>query len=328
METILQWGLDCIRLIQTHASPPLNFIMRIITELGSSYAYLILLPFIYWCVDEKKGVRLAAAILISAWVNIALKLLLDQPRPFFDGYDPSADILGIKEGLGGFPSGHAQNSLVLWIIIASWVKKKRAYVIAAYAAVVFFCLLVGFSRVYLGVHFPTDVFGGWLLAGIILCVYFLTADRIEALLATRGNRAGLIACAALAFIMILYQPSRDADILKYLFMPAGLLLGMGTGRFFCGRYIGFSASSERTGTAKYLNLCVRFLLGITVMFLLYVGTGKIVDRFIESSNFRLFIFLRYILTALWVSAGAPWLFRMLRLSENVDKNVIHYQEHE
>jgi hypothetical protein len=182
--------------------------------------------------------------------------------------------------------------------------------------------------VYLGVHFPTDVFGGWLLAGILLCVYFLAAGRIEALLATRGSRAGLIACAALAFIMILYQPSRDADTLKHLFMPAGLLLGMGTGSFLCGRYIGFSASSGRTGAAKYLNLCIRFLLGITVMFLLYAGAGKIVDRFIQSSNFRLLIFLRYILTALWVSAGAPWLFRMLRLSENVEKNVIHYQEHE
>ena len=307
MEKILQWGLDCIRLVQTGANPQLTVFMKTITELGSAYAYLILIPLIYWCIDEKKCTRLAVAVLISVWINTALKLLLDQPRPFFAGYDPSVDIAGISEKLGGLPSGHAQNSLVLWVIIASWSKKKWPYFAAG-----FLCLLIGFSRVYLGMHFPTDIIGGWLLAGLVLCGYFLAGKRIEDLLAARGSRSGLITGAALSFIMILYRPA--ADVL----MPAGMILGLAIGYYLCKRYAGFSASSVmgRTGAAKFLILGIRFLLGITVMILLYVLSGKIVHRFEESGNYHLYAYLRYALTALWVFAGAPWLFRFLRLAES------------
>jgi len=305
MEAILQWGLDFIRWIQTGANPPLTMCIKIITELGSAAVYIILLPLIYWCIDEKKCLRLGTIILISIWLNIVLKSVLDQPRPFFENYDPSVGI--IHERMGGFPSGHAQNSLVMWAIIASWGKQKRFYSIAA-----LFCLLIGFSRVYLGVHFPTDVLGGWLIGGILLAVYFCTEKRIEALLAAHSPRAGLIACAALAFVMILYRPFIE------LLMPGAMILGLGTGYCLCRQYIGFNASalSNRTGVFKYLALAVRFLLGMTVMVLLFVLTEKIMVKLKGSGNYPLFMFLRFVLFALWISAGAPWLFRFLRLAEN------------
>jgi len=309
MEAILQWGLDCIRLIQTGANPPLTMCIKIITQLGSGAVYIILLPLIYWCIDEKKCLRLGTMVLISVWLNIILKAVLDQPRPFFENYDPSVGI--IHERMGGFPSGHAQNSLVMWAIIASWGKQKRFYGIAA-----LFCLLIGFSRVYLGVHFPTDVLGGWLIGGVLLAVYFCTEKRIEAQIAANSPRAGLIACAALAFVMILYRPFIE------LLMPGAMILGLGTGYYLCRFHIGFTASalSNRTGVFKYLVLAVRFLLGITVMVLLFVLTEKIMVRLKGSGNYPLFMFLRFVLFALWISAGAPWLFRFLRLAEDNAKN--------
>ena len=309
MEAVLRRGLDCIRLIQTWSSPPLTVLMKIITGLGSAYVFVILIPFIFWCIDEKKGLRLGIITLVSVWLNIFLKILLNQPRPFFEGFDPAVGM--IAERMGGFPSGHAQNSLVMWFVIASWGKKKRFFVCAA-----FFCLLVGFSRVYLGVHFPTDVFGGWMLGAILLCIYFFAGKRIENALAS--PRAAMIACAALSFVMILDRQSAE------LVMPAGLLLGLGTGCFLNKRYTGFSASCRgRTGAAKYLTLAVRFALGITVMAVLYAAAGKILPGFSKlgnfvSGNFRLLVFLLFALIALWVSAGAPWLFSFLRLSTKED----------
>jgi membrane-associated phospholipid phosphatase len=285
--------------------------MKIITGLGSAAVYIILLPLIYWCIDEKKCLRLGMMALISFWLNITLKFALNQPRPFFEGYDPSVGMIG--ERMGGFPSCHAQNSLVMFFIIASWWKQKRLYT-AAIAA--FLCLLIGFSRIYLGVHFPTDVLGGWIIGGIFLAAYFLAGKRIEALLAAHSPRAGLVACAALAFVMILYRPSVE------LLIPGAALLGLGTGYYLCRFRIGFTASvlSDRVGIFRYFTLAVRFLLGMTVMVLLFVLTEKISVKFNGSGNYPLFMFLRFVLIALWISAGAPWLFCSLRLAKNNAEN--------
>lgn len=304
MEQMLQWGLEFIRLVQTCANPPFTVVMRIITSLGSATAYLIVLPFVYWCVDERKGSLLAAAVLISVWINIALKLMLDQPRPFFEGYDPSLGM--ISERMGGLPSGHAQNSLVMLVIIASWLKRKWAYICAA-----LLCLLIGFSRIYLGVHFPTDVLGGWILGGLVLCGYFLLSGRIEALLVKGGFRAGMITSAILSFLMILYLPGEE------LLMPAGVTLGMGTGYSLNLRYVGFRSSAfcGKTGVAKYLNLLIRFLLGITGLLVIYILAGKIIPH--GSGNRALFGFVRFALAGFWGYAGAPWIYIRLHLADNL-----------
>jgi membrane-associated phospholipid phosphatase len=303
MEPLLQWGLDFIRLIQSQANPPLTILMKVFTNLGSSVAYIVILPLIYWCVDEKKGLRLGIVVLVSAWLNLSLKFLLDQPRPFFMNYDPSLGM--ISETMGGLPSGHAQNSLVLWAIIASWVNKKWFYGIAA-----LFCLLVGLSRIYLGVHFPTDVIGGWIIGGVLLGIYFFAGKQIETLLASHSPRAGLIACAALAVIMILYRPSAA------LIMPGAMILGFGTGYYLCRYKIGFSASalSGRGRREKYLFLLLRPMLGIFVVALLYAISERIMVNFEDSGNHDLFVFLRFGIIALWIAAGAPWVFRAIGLA--------------
>jgi len=308
MEEILQWGLDCIRQIQTLAViPGLTVFMRAVTHIGSTAVYIFFFPFVYWCVDEKKGLRLAVVLFISTWINLALKFFLNQPRPFFEVYDPSVGI--ITEIMGGFPSGHAQNSLVIFAILASWkiipgISRAAHFVIAA-----FLCLVTGFSRIYLGVHFPTDVFGGWLLGGLVLAVYFWAGARIEAWFESHNPRIGLTAAAALALAMNMYRPS------EYLLMSSGMILGLGVGCFLCRRYIEFNAFiKDRTGMEKRLSLLVRYVLGITAMALLYVAAGKVINGLSDSGNYHLYVFIRNTLMAVWIFAGAPWVFCKLRLA--------------
>jgi membrane-associated phospholipid phosphatase len=300
MESVLQWGLNFIRQVQSYANPPLTGFMLGITWLGSTAAYLLLLPLIYWCVDEKKGFKLGLAILISAWLNLSFKYLLNQPRPFFPGYDPSVGM--IPERLGGFPSGHAQNALVMWIITASWIKRKWAFIAASLVV-----LLVSFSRIYLGVHFPTDIPGGWALGGLVLCGWFTLKDRLELLLENAGRRAQMITAAAVSFVMILYRPDEG------LLMPGGILLGMSAGFLLNRRFIGFK--SPYAGPAKYLILAGRFILGIAVTVLIFALMQKIIPLVRNSSSFLIISFALFGLIGLWVSAGAPWLFCTARLAE-------------
>jgi membrane-associated phospholipid phosphatase len=303
MESILQWGLDFIRVVQSIASPCLTFIMKSITAIGREPVYLAF-SFFYWCIDEKKGVCLGFAVFISMWVNLSLKYLLNQPRPFFEGYDPSLAMAG--EEMGGLPSGHAQNTLVLLFIIASWLKNKLSYVCAA-----FLCLLIGFSRIYLGVHFPTDVFAGWILGGVIFCGYFFFGNKIEELLVKGGFRAAMIATAALSFIMILYLPGKE------LLVPGGVILGLGTGYCLNKRYVGFSSRAlfEMSGFSKYIMLFARIVLGYGVFLLVFFTFGKSISQNAGSQN--LYGFILTALAGLWVSVAAPWVFIKLRLAKAV-----------
>jgi undecaprenyl-diphosphatase len=302
MEQTLQWGLDFIRSVQTIKGPQLTAVMRIITGFGGMPVYL-LLPLVYWCVDEKKGLHLYITVLISLWINLSLKFLLDQPRPFFEGYDPSVGI--ISASFNGLPSGHAQIALVMYFIIASWLKKKWAYVCAA-----LLCFLIGFSRIYLGVHFPTDVAAGWLLGGVILCGYFLLRGKIEALFARGGFRAGMYASAAVSFVMILYLPNQE------LLIPGGILFGIGAGFCLNRRYIGFSSNAllGRTGIKKYLTLTARLVLGIAIAILFFLAIGKIIPQIASLNNEKLFGFACFALLGLWGSVAAPWVFVKLRLA--------------
>jgi membrane-associated phospholipid phosphatase len=303
MNSLLSWGLDIIRTIQSAASPPLTSIMKGVTFFGSGSTYMLFLPLVFWCLDEKKGIRLGITLMFSVLINLILKFVLDQPRPFWEGWDPALGM--VSENFNGFPSGHAQNSLVAGIIIASWGGKKRYYGLA-----IFFSLLIGFSRLYLGVHFPTDLLGGWILGALILAGYFLLGKRIEGTLAGGGPRMQRIATALTAFVMILYRPQAE------LLLPGAFVLSMGLGYSFTTRRLHFSAEGVfgRTGAAKFLTLGARFIAGITGTILLFALTQRL-EWGAGSPYYLLFYFFSLLFPGLWVYSGAPWLFQRLGLAE-------------
>ena len=302
MEAILQWGLDCIRLIQSYANPPLTFCMRIITSLGSAPAYIVLLPLVYWCYDEKKGLRLGAAVLISAWLNISLKFLFDQPRPFFAEYDPALGM--IPERLGGFPSGHAQLAVLALVPPAVWY--ARRYRIrgggplppaAVWTAAALLILAVSFSRVYLGVHFPQDIVGGWLFAALCLAVFFAVERRPV----PRPFKLRLAFVAAASLVMNALYPQDS--------VPGALLLGFAAGYAVLREKIAFTTAGVPPRTAA-----LRLLAGFTGAFALYLALKALFPGS-SSAWYAFFRFTRYAVVGLWVTAGAPFLFsRMLPAS--------------
>jgi membrane-associated phospholipid phosphatase len=303
MEGLYQWGIAVIQGIHQFESPALTVMIQGLTVLGSVYTYLGLIPLIYWCVDEKKGFRLGFLLIFSTWVNSLLKFFFKQPRPF--ELDPRVG--RAYEETYSFPSGHAQTSLVVWMMLASWGKRNILYLGA-----LFLSLLIGFSRLYLGVHFPTDLFGGWFLALVILGAYFFLGGHIESLLLKGGLRLQMILTSGLALLMNVLSSGTGAIHTTL----SGTLFGMGIGYSLMVRYILFSAKIRLPGKKRkrILFLALRFLLGITGLALLFLGLTLFIPGE-TSAHFRLANFCRFAILGIWIYAGAPWVFLRLRLAE-------------
>lgn len=154
---LLYW-LEHIRI------PVLNEFMLAITRLGEETAFLVAALIVFWCVDKYKGYYVLSVGLAGTVLSQFLKLICRIPRPWVR--DENFTILeAAREAAGGysFPSGHTQSAVGTFGAIAASVKNKWVRIICAAIAV-----LVGFSRMYVGVHTPADVSVGALISLILI----------------------------------------------------------------------------------------------------------------------------------------------------------------
>lgn len=132
----------------------LDTIMPMITSLGNGGIVWILLA-VCLLISRKyrrTGVVLLAAILIETVLcNGILKPLIARPRPF--DANPGIELLIAPPGDASFPSGHT--ALAFAAVFALALSRERYWYLAAVLAV-----LIAFSRMYLYVHYPTDILGG------------------------------------------------------------------------------------------------------------------------------------------------------------------------
>ena len=146
----------------------LDFIMPKITALGDAGIIWIISAIALLCTKRyrKQGVILAAGLLTGLLVgNVVLKNLIARPRPCW--IDTSVELLINVPADYSFPSGHTLSSFIGATILT---KTNRKF---GYAAIPVACL-IAFSRLYLYVHFPTDVFGGAVIGVAIgLCAWYL-----------------------------------------------------------------------------------------------------------------------------------------------------------
>jgi membrane-associated phospholipid phosphatase len=294
---ILDWGVQVVLWFQQF-SPALDFPFKALTFLGDETFYLVFMPLFYWCIDRRTGARLFFLLLLSAYLNAVAKVLADQPRPFT--YDPRVQAL-VKAGGGGMPSGHTQNAVVVWGFLAARSGKKIGWLIAAF-------LMAGIplSRVYLGVHFPTDLIGGYLLGGFLLILFLLSAPRLEGWLVEKGFAWQLVFSLSGPLILILLNPTGD----KYVLSMGSVLMGVCTGFALERRFVRFSCQGI------WWKKALRYLVGVIVLIGLWGGLKLVFSGMEPAAGFR---FIRYALVGLWGGVGAPWLFVRFGLADQETK---------
>ena len=170
--------------VHTFASPTLTLFMRFMSFLGSTiFLTLGTIAVIVWFAFRRWGreAKLFALTMIGAsLLNITLKLAFQRPRPvpFFNLTAPETY---------SFPSGHSLASCCFFAglaaILSGRVKRKRARTIIWIVATIMF-LLIGLSRIYLGVHYTTDVIAGFASA----LIWILVVRFVETELAKRRQR--------------------------------------------------------------------------------------------------------------------------------------------
>lgn len=136
--------------------PWLDALMSAITEFGGETAFLVTALILFWCVDKRQGYYLMAVGFFGTLANQFLKLACRIPRPWVR--DPNFSIVeSAREGASGysFPSGHSQTSVGTFGSVALCNQNKWLRIVC-----ISLCVLVPFSRMYLGVHTPADVLVG------------------------------------------------------------------------------------------------------------------------------------------------------------------------
>lgn len=144
--------------------PGLNEFMLAITTLGEETAFLVLAMIFFWCVDKKRGYLLMSVGFLGTMLNQFMKLWFRIPRPWV--LDENFTILEqAREAASGysFPSGHTTSAVGTFGSIAASTKKRWVLILNVTLAV-----LVGLSRMYIGVHTPADVLVGALTSVVLI----------------------------------------------------------------------------------------------------------------------------------------------------------------
>ncbi|MCO6451570.1 MAG: phosphatase PAP2 family protein [Caldilineales bacterium] len=288
--------------LQSLQSDGLTAVMGLLTFLGSPLFYILFFPFLYWVISKRMGLRTGLAMLTANLIGDWIKWSLQMPRP----PDPPVQHLA-HETSPGFVSTHASNTMAVWGTLALIVRRWWFTVLAAVVV-----LSIGVTRLYLGVHYPADVIGGWLVGLFAIWLVMWLAPRLAPSLASWPVWLQIVAVILLgAAILILFPGDYDdlhpaGDGVR----DAGLIMGALFGLIWDYHKLSFSAQGV------WWKRILRFVIGIVLVLIVYLGLDIILEP-IAANNWLLdqtFRGLRYGLIGFIIIGFGPWLFQRLRLA--------------
>ena len=262
--------MDIINFLQSFQTDWLTSFFKFITFFGNEEFYILVLPLLFWFWDKDKALKLMLILLPSLLLNAYLKELFHTARPI--------GVALIEQDGFAFPSGHAQGTATLWLMMALLVRKKWMTIIA-----IAMLILVPLSRLYLGVHWPIDVLGGLAIGALLVWLYwaFLYKSFKDYLLEkTTVSQAALLTIIVVFFAFLF--PAHDAITILAVIWGFGLTI----------IFSNVIHSAPRDGILwKLLTL----VLGVIVVVLIWKGL-KVILPYNALGRF-----VRYAVLGFWIA---------------------------
>ena len=275
--------LDILRAIQTTASPALDTIAQAITFCGESVFLILAIALVYWTIDKNKGESIILSVLTTLFFYNTVKGIVRRERPI--GAEGIRS-LRVETATGtSFPSGHTSNAAAFFTALAVEFKKRPLYILSAILIV-----LVGLSRLYLGVHWPSDVLVGAVLG---ICISLILSRLSYYNVKEKTTAFVIVAIASVIAALAL----GESDMIK----SAGLAVGTAIALPLEHRFIKFS-----TGRVLWKNI-VRFLVGAALVAAAYLGLKYVLPED------GIWMFVRYCAVTLDMMLLCPWVFVKCKL---------------
>lgn len=290
--------LSILKFFQSIENPTLNLIGQAVTFMGEQTVFIIITVFILWCYDKRRGFAIFSSLFIALVSTNLLKAIIRYPRPFV--VDPSLGSQRLQTATGySFPSGHSTGAASYYSGLSIMMGKRWISIVGA-----FLILFVGLSRLYLRVHWPLDVFAGWMVG------FTVSFTLMKALLRLWDNKellkrlsiavgiTSLVVSLLLAFLIsgALADEIAFSDLMKLLALAGG-------------GYLGFAYEQKKINYDEGGVLgvkVVRFFIGLAGIFIIQ-GSKALLPAHL------LFSVLRYMLTGLWATALYPLIGTKIRL---------------
>ena len=156
--------MELIQSLQQFDFPIILFLMKGITLLGNGTAYPIYLTISLFYLNRKDWLSFLGIIIVSGIIMKCLKEGFALVRP-------PEELHLISVSGSGFPSGHAQMAMVVW----GWIGHHYNRIIPASVMI----FMVGFSRIYLGVHMPHQIIGGWAVGFVVFMGWIFVEKELS-----------------------------------------------------------------------------------------------------------------------------------------------------
>lgn len=278
-------GLDIVRSLQAQGTAFLDMLAVLLHNLGGDLGYILVLPIVYWSVSRYRGRQLLFVLLIGLVGLLAFKEVIASPRPFIQHPDQVTAL--VEEDGYGLPSGHVVLSIVIWGYIASVVKRWWVWLLVA-----FYVLLIAWSRMYAGVHYPQDVVGGVIVGAGLLALSLALLKPVARLWASAAWWHKLIVMTVLGIVVALLFTVDDNGA-----STAGLFIGGGIGLVLEERRLRFSTAGS-TGLR-----ILRSVIGLVVVGAVFFGLRIAFADLTPETVWRV---ARYAVTAIAALFVFPW----------------------